>query len=134
MKILSIPCISLILVGTFFSGAVSLALSTYMMTFINLRGYNVETYSNVSGALMFFGGLFGNIFYAKLCDKLEHKIPRIKSYSSSFQNILCAAVMFSLFFFSKLEFWSVMTLIAIFAFFCKGFRAPNLSMINNCAP
>ena len=27
-----------------------------------------------------------------------------------------------------------MTLIAVFAFFCKGFRAPNLSMINNCAP
>ena len=27
-----------------------------------------------------------------------------------------------------------MTLIAIYAFYCKGDRAPNLSMINNCAP
>lgn len=42
--------------------------------------------------------------------------------------------MFILFSFPKLEFWSVMTLIALYAFFCKGDRAPNLSMINNCAP
>lgn len=102
---LSIPCISLILVGTFFAGAVALAFNNYILTLINLRGFNVATYSEVSGVVMLVGGLFGNIFYAKLCENLETKILRIKSYVACFQYLLCAVVMFVLFFFPKLEFW-----------------------------
>jgi len=83
-KMLSIPCISLILVGTFFSGAVALGFNYYILTLINLRDFNVETYSVLSGAIMFVGGLFGNIFYAKLCDNLEPKVLRIKSYVAFF--------------------------------------------------
>jgi hypothetical protein len=70
-KMLRIPCISLILVGTFFAGAVALAFNNYILTLINLRGFNVGTYSEVSGVVMFVGGLFGNIFYAKLCEHFE---------------------------------------------------------------
>jgi len=85
---IQVPAISLALAANFFASASAAGISTYMLTYINLRHFDVDTYSDLSMGISFFGGIFCNVLYGVTCDKLEPIMPRIKPMVCCFQMIL----------------------------------------------
>ena len=130
---LKVPAISLALIANFFASAASAGITTYMLTYINLRKFDADTYGNIQLGITLFGGFFCNILYAVICDKLEPRVTKIKPNVCCFQMILQSILMFSMYNF-ELPFWAVMLVLATNTFFCTGYFGPSMAIMSASAP
>ena len=83
-----VPAISLNLAANFFASSASAGIYTYLLTYMNLRKFDIDTYGNVEMGITLFGGFFCNILYSIICDKFEPISPKIKP------NICCMQMIF----------------------------------------